>query len=123
MNSSTKAGNRRIVQDLLGARVPQSLTILSAPTTFWERCDRAAREVALWPAWKRFRVTTGCFNRPATGVVELAGWASEEREQIRRVLTALVRRSRSTNPDYDSQIEKLTLRCVTELAPLGVSVS
>ena len=69
----------------------------------------------------RFTATTGCFNRPRKGVVEVAGWGAEERERVREVLTRLFRRARftqpdgTTNPDYDPEVEKFWLRCTVGL--------
>lgn len=65
----------------------------------------------------RFTATTGCFNRPARGVVEVVGWSEEEREQTREVLTTLFRgasaslKDGSPNPQHDSEIERFWLRC------------
>ena len=33
----------------------------------------------------RFTATTGCFNRPRKGVVEIVGWSAEERERVREL--------------------------------------
>lgn len=66
----------------------------------------------------RFTVKTGCFNRPAEGVVEILGWTAEERGQVREALTKLVRRGQcdEEDPNYDREIAKFCLRCCISLA-------
>lgn len=69
----------------------------------------------------RFTATTGCFNRPAMGVVGVVGWSAKEREQVRDVLTRLFRKANLTladgtrNQDHDPEVEKFWLRCTVEL--------
>lgn len=36
-----------------GRHLPTSVVKLRPPKDLWEMCDRASREVATWPRWKR----------------------------------------------------------------------